>query len=238
MAERSAQDAWLDDLGEATQLTEWVASFFIDQLHGAVLEIGCGIGNFTAHLASRATEVTAIDINADYVHATADRLQTCNNVMVCHGDATKMDWSRRYNAIVMLDVLEHVEDDIGLLRHLSSALVPGGLLVLKVPAAPRLYTQMDKAIGHYRRYSRRGLARLLQRGGYVVERQRYFNFAGMVGWWLNGAVLRRDVAPSGQIALFERLVPFLRRAEANLSLPIGLSLITIARTSQTATGFG
>jgi SAM-dependent methyltransferase len=236
MADRTPQDAWLEHLNEANRFNDWVASSFADELHGAVLEIGCGTGNFTGQIASRATQVTAVDLNPDYVRIAAERFRDRPNVEVRTADATRTEWPEPFDAIVMLDVLEHVEDDVGLLRRLKQALAQDGLLVLKVPAAAWLYSPMDQAIGHHRRYSRDRLAETLAAAGFTVKRQSYFNIAGMFGWWLNGKVLRRTVPPREQLALFERLVPMLRRVESAVSWPFGLSLIAIARPAAASRG--
>jgi SAM-dependent methyltransferase len=236
MADQTPQDAWLKHLNEANRFNDWVASAFVDELHGAVLEVGCGIGNFTGQIASRAAQVTAVDLNPDYVRIAAERFRDRPNVRVCTADATKTDWVESFDGIVMLDVLEHVEDDVGLLQRLKQALAPDGLLVLKVPASAWLYSPMDEAIGHRRRYSRDSLALTLAAAGFTVKRQAYFNIAGMFGWWLNGKVLRHTVPPREQLALFERLVPMLRRIEGAVPWPFGLSLIAIARPAPSEAG--
>ena len=64
----------------------------------------------------------------------------------------------------MLDVLEHVESDGETLRLLGKCLKPGGELIIKVPALNCLYSGMDKAIGHYRRYNKRALIKTFRVG--------------------------------------------------------------------------
>lgn len=75
----------------------------------------------------------------------------------------------------MTDVLEHVENDERVIRECLRALKPGGVLVITVPALQWLYGQHDRALGHFRRYSRDDLRRLLTRCGFEVERITYFN---------------------------------------------------------------
>ena len=136
--------------------------------------------------------------------------------------------ARGIDTILCLNVLEHVEDDLGALRRLHAALVPGGRLLLLVPAHQRLYGAIDRAIDHYRRYDRAGLVARLQEAGFQVEHSAFFNRLGVLGWYLNSVVLRRTRVPGVQVHLQNVLVPILR-AESALPLPFGLSLIAVAR---------
>src|SRR5687767_14778797 len=101
MADQTPQDAWLERLNEANRFNDWVASSFVDELHGAVLEVGCGTGNFTGQIASRATQVTAVDLNPDYVRIAAERFCDRPNVQVRTADATRTEWPEPFDAIVM-----------------------------------------------------------------------------------------------------------------------------------------
>lgn len=74
----------------------------------------------------------------------------------------------------MFDVLEHVDDDLGMLRFLWSALLPGGVVVLTVPAHPFLYDEMDEIAHHRRRYTRRSLHGRLVEAGFEVRLLTHF----------------------------------------------------------------
>ena len=78
-----------------------------------------------------------------------------------------------FSLVVMMDVLEHVADDLAALRAAAEALVPGGRLVVSAPAHPWLFSYHDRASGHFRRYSRPGLVGLLRAAGFEV---------GFIGW--------------------------------------------------------
>jgi hypothetical protein len=128
-----------------------------------------------------------------------------------------------------LNVLEHVEDDVTALSNMADLLWAGGRVILIVPAHGRLYGSMDRAIGHFRRYTRRSMAHKLERVGFVVEKQFYLNLPGMVGWFVNGRLLRQTVPPGGQLAWFNRIVPVVSWVERRVRPPIGLSLVSVAR---------
>jgi SAM-dependent methyltransferase len=135
--------------------------------------------------------------------------------------------ARRFDAIVAVNVIEHIRDDVALVNRLAALLKPGGKLLVYVPACPFAYGALDVALGHFRRYTPATLSALVQTAGLVPDPPRYINFFGLLGWWWNGSALRkRHISPS-QVAMFERLVPLVR-IEDRLRLPIGLGVYTHA----------
>jgi SAM-dependent methyltransferase len=133
---------------------------------------------------------------------------------------------RGFDTIVCLNVLEHVEDDLGSLRAMRTLLAPRGRLVLLVPALRTLYGTLDQALGHYRRYGPRELREKFAAAGFLMRHLEYFNLAGIPGWWLTGRVLRRRLLPAASLRWYDRLVP-LFRLEGLLPWRIGQSLIAI-----------
>jgi SAM-dependent methyltransferase len=227
MTATTAQDFWLATLGDAGRFNRWVFDSIAPCLSGDILEVGCGTGTFTALMALAGHRVTAVDINPSYVEKAKTRLAAQDRVTVLAGDATQMSWSTRFDTVVLLDVLEHIEDDVGFLRRLAACLAPGGRLVVKVPAGEWLYSPLDSAIGHFRRYSKKSLRRVFEDAGLARGDERHFNAAGVPGWWLNGRVLKRITPPQEQIRVFEAIVPLLRVVET-VARPFGLSIIAHA----------
>ena len=101
-------------------------------------------------------------------------------------------------------------------------------MVLLVPAVRALYGSLDRALDHYRRYSRDELLQKLRAAGFEIETSRFFNLLGVLGWYVNSRILNRTTFPPLQLALYDRLVP-LFRLETRFRLPIGMSLIAVAR---------
>ena len=147
----AVQGKWLNQLKAATHYNQWIFSQFRPYLKGSVLEVGCGIGTFTELIAHSCPQVLAVDLNEDYTQQARDRLRHCTNLKIQTVDATQLQANQTFDTIVMLDVLEHIEDDIGVLQQLKQCLEPNGILILKVPAFNALYNSMDEAVGHYRR---------------------------------------------------------------------------------------
>jgi SAM-dependent methyltransferase len=223
-----AQGFWLEQLGDARYFNSWVADLILPSIGGDVLEIGCGTGNFTGLIARHARSVVAVDLNPEFIATAQQRCKDDRRISFRCCDATAEGWESEFDTIVLLDVLEHVEDDVGFLRSLRKALRPEGTLVLKVPSGDWLYGTMDRAIGHYRRYSKKTLRAALGSVGLHDSGSFYFNRLGIFGWWLNGRVLKRVTPPAAQVKTIEMLVPILRQAERLVPLPFGLSLIQLA----------
>ncbi|NEQ95209.1 MAG: class I SAM-dependent methyltransferase [Cyanothece sp. SIO2G6] len=227
--EATAQTYWLNNLQVASNYNNWIFSQFQPWLGDRTLEVGCGTGNFSELLAQHSQHLTALDLEADYVQYTKQRLQHCPNVEVLQADATQLAEQQAFDSIVMLDVLEHIEDDITTLMQLKQSLSADGFLIIKVPALQSLYGAMDEVIGHHRRYSQQTLNAALTQAGFGPSRLWYFNIAGIPGWWLNGSLLKRTTPPSSQVGLFDQVVPVLRAIESAVKPPVGLSLFAIAR---------
>ncbi|MGF1500168.1 MAG: class I SAM-dependent methyltransferase, partial [Elainellaceae cyanobacterium] len=177
-----AQTFWLENLKFASHYNQWIFSQIQPYLGAEVLEVGCGNGNFSVLIAPQCDRLVALDLDKDYVQQTRMRLRGNHRVEVLMADATQFNCDRSFDTIVMLDVLEHIEDDVGTLCTLSRLLKPGGRLVLKVPALEALYSPMDRAIGHYRRYRKATLKAAFEAAGLQASQVWYFNLAGIPGW--------------------------------------------------------
>jgi SAM-dependent methyltransferase len=191
----------------------------------------------TRYLSSR-EHLVATDLDPQYVELLRRAYGDKPNVEVRTLDLRRLaetgldNGLRRgaFDTVVCANVLEHIEDDRAALRSMRELLVPGGRVVLIVPALRQLYGAIDQAIGHHRRYSRREIEEKLREAGLAVEHVSYFNTLGVPGWFLNSVVLRRRSVPGFQARLNDRLTPLLR-LERRLRAPIGMSLLAVGSAS-------
>ena len=181
----AVQSFWLQNLSKADAFTRWVLGEISPWLGQRVLEVGCGIGTYTEEMAVGSRKIVAMDMERTFVDAALRRLGHHPNVQLICGDATEADAAKpddeAFDTVVLLDVLEHIEDDVALLARLRARLAPGGHLILKVPAMPSLYSPMDEAIGHWRRYDKRGLTEAITRAGLEVVRSLVLQCGGGPG---------------------------------------------------------
>jgi SAM-dependent methyltransferase len=135
----------------------------------------------------------------------------------------------RFDAILYVDVLEHIEDDAGELATAARRLRPGGVLIVLAPAHNWLYSPFDRAIGHYRRYTRRSLATV---GPPALRRLdlRYLDSVGLLASAGNSFILRRSLPTARDVARWDRLmVPLSRRLDSWLGFRVGKSVVGIWR---------
>jgi SAM-dependent methyltransferase len=225
----------LADLSRARRFNRWMAQVVAPHLGARILEIGSGIGNLSRLLPKR-EGLTVSDVDPEYLGLLRDAYR--DNDLV---DVVKLDLlhdedfaplaARGYDTVVCLNVLEHVEDDVGALRRMRSVLAPGGRVVVLVPQYPRLYGSYDRALGHFRRYSREELSRRVADAGLRVREMAGFNCLAIAGWWYNSVVRKRDHMSRFQIKVFDMLVPLMRPIESFLRLP-GLSLVCVAEVPE------
>ncbi len=198
-----------------------------------VLEVGAGTGNMTRYLSSR-EQVVASDVDPQYVQMLGNTFANDPHVRACRFDlgvdAAPEGLDGGFDTVLCLNVLEHIEDDIGALRRIHGVLTDQGRVVLVVPALSRLYGEIDRAIGHYRRYEQAELTRKLETAGFVVEHTSTFNVIGALGWYINSRLLKRRTVPGLQAHINDLLVPLLR-LEGRLGCPVGLSLLFVGRRS-------
>ena len=135
------------------------------------------------------------------------------------------------DSILCSNVLEHIEDDHAALRNMHAALKPEGRLVLVVPAGRWLYGSLDKVLGHCRRYTESAITDQLRAEGFEVEKAFSMNKPGVLGWWLNGKVLRKKTLGKLQMKVFNTLVPVFKLVDPLLPWT-GLSLVVVARKSE------
>ena len=221
----------LEVFADTPRINRWIYSKLAADVHGDVLEIGSGIGNLSAHIVASATAVVLSDMEPHCLKALSTRFANDAHVSVARynldGEPPPEIARRRFDAIVAVNVIEHVEDDSALVARLAALLKPGGKLLIYVPACPFAYGTLDRALGHYRRYTRASLTKLLADAGLHLDPPRFMNLVGLLGWTVNGRILRRTRLSPVQLALFERLMP-LFTLEDRFRLPIGLGVYVAA----------
>ncbi len=207
---------------------ERIAPFFGEN----VLEAGCGGGNLTRFLLSH-SNLGISDMNEEYLQIAEKKFRGHPNLReVFLWDIRQKppeNLSTPFDTIVCSNVLEHIDEDEEVLKNFYHFLPYGGRLILLVPALKGLYNRLDHELGHIRRYSRKELAQKISNCGFKILSLTYFNFFGILGWFINGTVLRRSILPEGQVRTFDRMIPVFIFMEKIIPIWIGQSLIAVGR---------
>ena len=223
--------AEFEALSQADNYYGWIRSLFARHLRGRVAEVGAGRGNFSERLLNLESVRESLLVEPDTVLAAELRTRFADEprVAILEGTFEQQHIEGPLDAMVLVNVLEHIEDDAGLVAAAHRALRPGGALLLFVPAGPALYGSLDAAFDHFRRYERKALAGLLERHAFRLEDIRYVNAPGALIWFLAGRVFRQQTIRVAQMRLYDRLaIPVIRRLETLVPPPRGQSLLAVA----------
>jgi SAM-dependent methyltransferase len=221
--------ATLHSLDGAQNYARWIHALAAPYLGAEILEVGAGHGTFTGLLLSGGARVVATDLSERCVSELRARYAGVPGVEVRQNDVAEAAEGGPYDSIVLVNVLEHLEDDATAVKQLASALRPGGHLILWVPAFDRLYSEFDRQVGHHRRYRIAELRRLVLNAGLESTDIRYVNTVGAIAWWLVACRLGQIPTQTGRVQLFDRaVVPLLRRLESGWRPPFGQSVFCVA----------
>ena len=136
-----------------------------------LLDFGAGFGFFAKRMRALGFQVDCLEPDVRLADELANLGFTVIRKLLPRHD-------RRYDAVYCLNVLEHIEDDMQPLRSMAAAMKPGARLVLYVPAFPILFSSMDRAVGHLRRYRLKPLVKMVRRAGFEVQHASYTDALG------------------------------------------------------------
>lgn len=195
-------------------------------IRGDVLEVGAGIGANTFTLADLKYERWTC-LEPDAALAARIELPAGGRHQSAVGTVETLPAEAKFDAILYIDVLEHIEDDRAELARAASRLKAGGALVVLAPAHPFLFTPFDAAIGHFRRYTR-GSLRSAAPGTLQLEELVYLDAAGMLASAANRLLLRSAMPTERQILTWDRLlVPVSRLIDPIFAGRVGKSVLGI-----------
>lgn len=221
----------LHSLSHAYRFNRWMAAVVRPYLGDSVLEMGAGIGNMSLQLLPR-EHYTVSDIDDFHLQFLSNLFAGQPNAEVARIDLSQQDdftlHAERYDTVVCLNVLEHVERDVVGLGNMYTALKPGGRAVILVPQSQWLYGSLDQHVGHHRRYSEREIVDKCRQAGYEIDKVFSFNRLSVLGWFFNGRILRRKYFGKLQLKILDHAVWLLRLLDRIVPWK-GLSLIVVAR---------
>jgi SAM-dependent methyltransferase len=228
----------LEALADIPNYQRWILHKFPVSPRGRVLEIGAGIGNLARHYVDRVDETVLLEPALNLrgrlekafrgrsnVHVVSALLEEVSGRAV---DGVNFE-PATFDTILLIDVLEHVDDDRAMLGRVHSLLRPGGSLLLFVPALPWLYGSLDALVQHKRRYTREGLRTVVASANLEVRFLRYFDVLGVLPWFLAGRVVKRKQFDELAAKLYDRTaVPVGVHLERYFAPPFGKNLICVA----------
>jgi len=219
----------LDNFAHANNWKSYVRSELCEYLVGDVLEVGAGIGG-TTRAFNNGTQRRWVCLEPDsgFVKRlrSTPELQNCE---VVEGMLADLDGRNRFDAILYMDVLEHIEEDAAELALAAKHLKPNGTIIVLSPALPWLYSEFDASIGHFRRYTRDSLRAVFPQGMSEVKCV-YLDAFGVLASAGNLLFLHSTGATEGQMRFWDRvLVPTSRVIDGLLGHSLGRSILAVWR---------
>lgn len=208
----------------------WTYRKFVQHINGDVVELGCGSGTGIRYYLGRVRHVFAIDHNDELLQRINRTLNT-NKVTAIKADLMG-EWRElrgiQADTVILMDVLEHFRDDTEFLRKAGALLRPGGKIAIKVPGQSRLYSSIDEASGHFRRYDPADLRRLARRVGLDCQYIRHMNPLGALSYRLEKSKHTNfsRTFSEGQLRLINRVMRLIELGDYIPYLP-GLSLVCV-----------
>ncbi len=231
MADQEDEHWWFD--GRRRILERLIGRYLPETPAARLLEIGCGTGGNLA-LLRRFGAVEAVEFDAQ-ARAVAER-KSGISVGFCALPDRLEAADRSFDLVVLLDVLEHVADDVGALRTAKPKLARGGRILITVPALPWLWSAHDEAHHHFRRYTEASLRRSVAAAGLSVVAAGYFNTllfplvaVTRLAKKALGSRESDDHMPGRAVnRLLARVFGLERNLVSRVKLPIGSSLFLVA----------
>lgn len=185
----------------------------------SAFDFGAGIGEFAWRMKNNGILVSCVEPDSEMQ-------ELLRNEGFKVYDKVQQGTARIYS----LNVLEHIEDDVSILREINQNLAQDGKLFLYVPAFMSLYTDFDKYVGHYRRYTREELEKKLVDAGFEIDRSEYVDSIGFICWFIMGKLpSNKNTINPIMVKIFDRfLFPLSRIADRIFSKKFGKNLLIIA----------
>ena len=222
---------------KADKFNKWMYDTIKPFCKGNILEIGSGTGNISQFFLKANQSITLSDIRKNYCDILSNKFSGFRSLKdVITLNLTDPDFDKNFSqyfntfdSIFALNVVEHIEEDALALKNCHKLLKPNGHLIILVPAFQFLYNRFDKELEHFRRYSKKSLNKIFLDTGFQIQSSKYFNLAGILGWYISGSVLKKKTIPGGQMALYNALVPLFKIVDKVISNAAGLSVVTVGR---------
>jgi SAM-dependent methyltransferase len=202
-------------------------------IHGDILEVGAGIGANTPFL-DHGVRGRWVCLEPDpklAARLSGDSSKTTGNPSyeAVIGTIEDLDERKKFDTIIYIDVLEHIENDRKELEDATALLRADGRIIVLSPAHQWLFSPFDAAIGHFRRYNR-AMLRNITPSGLHLERLFYLDSAGMFLPLANLLLLRQSMPTRGQLQFWDRcVIPVSRVLDACTSNRVGKSIVGVWR---------
>ena len=216
----------LETIEDAEIYNRYIANKISDYLGAQNIEMGAGKGTIASLLVADFS-LHLFELSKENQAYLRERFQKNPKILSIRGDIFQAKELGSYDCIYSSNVLEHIPEDIEVIRHCMKLLKQGGFFVALVPAMPFLYSSFDRSIGHYRRYSKKDKIRISEFLSLEFKFKwldySYYNPIGAIGWLIKMKLLRTQSIKKRDAMLMNSIIPFVSFLD-HLPLGFGQSL--------------
>jgi 2-polyprenyl-3-methyl-5-hydroxy-6-metoxy-1,4-benzoquinol methylase len=218
----------------------WIYENLKPFLGKRILDIGSGVGTFINYFVHDSELIIGTDIFENQVNIMKEKFKQNKNIRTevfsINEDSTDKYLLDKVDTITCINVLEHIKDDNLALQNMKDMLIPGGKIVLLVPAFNNLYGTLDEACGHWRRYDKNQLSSLAKSLNLKIIHHKYMNAVGIIPWYIKGKILRNKYTFSESLnvhntKLYNFAAKFLKQLERVFEPTFGISEIIVLEKS-------
>jgi len=231
-----------DELELTPTLDRWHFELLRPYLGCKVLEVGAGPGRITALVAGAAQhdELLAIEPSPHFFELLRSHVGAFPGVSLLQTETGRLgsEYANHFDTVYSVHVMEHIADDLRFLKEMLALTRPQGAVVVLVPALPFLFSELDRNVGHFRRYTKKMIRTLAQGLPVKIERLAYNNLLGAAGSLYFSKVRKinyqkDDAARRKFFGIYhffsEYVVPAVQGVERFVPVPLGLNLTAVLR---------
>jgi 2-polyprenyl-3-methyl-5-hydroxy-6-metoxy-1,4-benzoquinol methylase len=201
----------LELLSNTPTSTRLILKQFDHLLGKNILEIGAGLGQISSMLVQSGRSVTSLEPDPKLCKQLMASTQSLGvrsfpSTLEQALSLNQISKDEKFDSVVIVNVLEHIENDIQELQIAKDVLNPDGKIIIFVPAMPSLYGSMDAISGHFRRYRRTELEAVVRAAGLETKSIHYFDPIGVLPYWLSYRVLNRQTLGTSSVALYDKVI--------------------------------
>lgn len=210
----------------------WIYENIKEAIGNNILEIGSGMGSLIDFVIAKGRKITGAEIDDKFFKYSREKYAKNSDVKIVKSDSLELEKKFKkgsFDTVTILNTLEHIKDDFKAVKIIYNLLDKGGKLAVFVPAFQCIYGKLDENVGHYRRYTKATLRKVLEENNFEIKKIYYMNFIGFFGWYFNAKFLKRGYTPELQSSFFDNFfVPLEKAIEKIIKPPIGQSVVAIA----------
>jgi SAM-dependent methyltransferase len=226
----------LEAMDFAENYHRWILDLFKPYLGKHLVEVGAGTGSFSQLLLETKPESLGLVEPSEMFVALQENLSNSTGAAnieffrnIFTQVADKIRTANPPDTVIYINVLEHIEDDALELEAVNRTLADHGRVCIFVPSMPFLFSEFDKKIGHFRRYTKKELIEKCETAGFKIRVARYFDFLGILPWLVKYRLMRSLTMESGAVQLYDRVaVPIIKPLENLVQPPVGKNLLVVA----------